>query len=130
MHPFNDVKAAPGSMPEQDNRPLPEGWTRQWDPNYKRYFFIDTKANPPRSTWDYPLNDVQTFKTHGLPADSDSESARSSSSSSSSRSDKKRAKRAEKRAHRHERREEKHARKEEKHAKREEKHARKHEKRD
>ncbi|KAG8899393.1 hypothetical protein FRC00_001486 [Tulasnella sp. 408] len=122
MHPFNDVKAAPGSMPEQDNRPLPEGWTRQWDPNYKRYFFIDTKANPPRSTWDYPVNDVQPFKTHGLPADSDSESARSSSSASS-KSDKKRAKRAEKRAHKHEKKAEKHARKEEKRA-------RKHERRD
>ncbi|KIO32658.1 hypothetical protein M407DRAFT_241345 [Tulasnella calospora MUT 4182] len=135
MQSFNDDRAAPpysgpasGSTPrpEQDNRPLPEGWTRQWDANYKQYFFVDTKANPPRSSWVHPLDEVQPHKTHGPPADSDSESSASSSTSSPSKRDMKRAKRAEKRAHREEKREE---RREDKHARKEEKRARKHEKR-
>lgn len=115
--------------PEQHNRPLPEGRTRQWDPNYKRYFFISPPGLNrqfdahlslqlrlfPRLTllalltWDYPLNEVQPFKTRGLPADSVSESVESSPSSSSSKSDIKRAMHTEKRAHRHEKREERHA---------------------
>lgn len=111
MHSSNDDKAAPSPpysesaapFTEQDNRPLPEGWIRQWDPNYQQYFFVstpersslnrnssfpfpvqvDTRANPPHSLWDHPLDDPQYRKAHGLPADSDSESITSSSSSSS-----------------------------------------------
>ncbi|KAG8927019.1 hypothetical protein FRC01_008097 [Tulasnella sp. 417] len=38
----------------QDLRPLPLGWIRQWDSRTKTYFYVDTTANPPRSTWDHP----------------------------------------------------------------------------
>ncbi|KAG8988352.1 hypothetical protein FRB90_002804 [Tulasnella sp. 427] len=98
MHKFNDDKAAPpyseAAAPGYtaggpDNRPIPEGWIRQWDPNNQEYFFVDTRANPPRSIWDHPLDDAQYRKSRGLPVnrDSDSESTSSSSSSSSDSSD-------------------------------------------
>ncbi|KAJ7654955.1 hypothetical protein DFH06DRAFT_1201150 [Mycena polygramma] len=38
-------------------RPLPEGWISQVDPNSGQRFYVDTKANPPRSIWVHPLDE-------------------------------------------------------------------------
>ncbi|KIM84021.1 hypothetical protein PILCRDRAFT_423214 [Piloderma croceum F 1598] len=38
-----------------DRRPLPEGWKDQYDPNYKAWFYVDTRRTPPASSWVHPL---------------------------------------------------------------------------
>jgi len=37
-----------------DTRPLPAGWIEQYDPNYKTWFYVDTGARPPMSSWQHP----------------------------------------------------------------------------
>ncbi|CAG7846691.1 SubName: Full=Uncharacterized protein {ECO:0000313/EMBL:CCA71492.1} [Serendipita indica DSM 11827] len=37
-----------------DTRPLPDGWITQWDPNYKAWFYVNTRESPPRSVWVHP----------------------------------------------------------------------------
>ncbi|KZO93129.1 hypothetical protein CALVIDRAFT_268620 [Calocera viscosa TUFC12733] len=64
---------------EDEMRELPEGWIREWDPKcvppppsnlslplttfagnrQKHHFYVDTKANPPRSIWVHPYDDPQ-----------------------------------------------------------------------
>merc|ERR1712096_412765 len=41
----------------EDTRPLPDGWVKQFDNNYKQHFYVDTRANPPRSTWIHPIDE-------------------------------------------------------------------------
>jgi hypothetical protein len=48
---------------EDENRPLPPGWTRQFDSKEQHQFFVDTKANPPRSIWIHPYDDEQFLST-------------------------------------------------------------------
>ncbi|TNY22542.1 hypothetical protein DMC30DRAFT_134166 [Rhodotorula diobovata] len=38
-------------MGSADDRPLPDGWLKQWDSNYNQHFYVDTRATPPRSVW-------------------------------------------------------------------------------
>ncbi|GAA5915627.1 hypothetical protein JCM6882_002367 [Rhodosporidiobolus microsporus] len=45
-------------------RPLPEGWRREWDPSSSHYFYVDTKAEPPRSIWSHPLDDPDYLSAH------------------------------------------------------------------
>lgn len=54
---------------EDEQRPLPEGWIRQIDPNSGHQFFVDTKAKPPRSIWTHPHDDPQFLQS--LPDTSD-----------------------------------------------------------
>ncbi|KZO96631.1 hypothetical protein CALVIDRAFT_545443 [Calocera viscosa TUFC12733] len=42
-----------------EERELPPGWIRQWDPTQKHHFYVDTKATPPRSIWVHPHDDPQ-----------------------------------------------------------------------
>lgn len=35
-----------------NNAPLPPGWISQWDPNYSRWYFVDTGTG--QSTWNDP----------------------------------------------------------------------------
>ncbi|RYP12778.1 hypothetical protein DL765_007156 [Monosporascus sp. GIB2] len=42
---------------EDECRPLPEGWVRRFDPDTQHQFFVDTRADPPRSIWTHPLDD-------------------------------------------------------------------------
>ncbi|KAL1642941.1 hypothetical protein SLS58_005183 [Diplodia intermedia] len=42
---------------EDELRPLPAGWIRQLDYETDHQFFVDTRANPPRSTWLHPWDD-------------------------------------------------------------------------
>jgi hypothetical protein len=44
---------------EDEHRPLPPGWVRQYDASTHHQFFVDTKSNPPRSTWNHPHDDEQ-----------------------------------------------------------------------
>lgn len=48
---------------EDEQRPLPEGWIRQFDPSEEHQFFVDTKADPPRSIWHHPYDDEQYLST-------------------------------------------------------------------
>jgi hypothetical protein len=42
---------------EDENRPLPKGWVRQYDPQNHHQFFVDTTKEPPRSVWVHPYDD-------------------------------------------------------------------------
>ena len=42
---------------EDERRPLPDGWVRTFDPGNKHQFFVDTRKDPPRSTWVHPYDD-------------------------------------------------------------------------
>jgi hypothetical protein len=48
--------AARRSM-EDESRPLPSGWIRQFDAQSGHQFFVDTTAKPPRSIWSHPYDD-------------------------------------------------------------------------
>ncbi|KAH9991627.1 hypothetical protein BJV74DRAFT_884795 [Russula compacta] len=38
-----------------DRRALPDGWITRWDDNYRAWYYVDTRANPPRASWEHPL---------------------------------------------------------------------------
>jgi hypothetical protein len=44
---------------EDENRPVPEGWVRQFDPGENHQFYVDTRTNPPRSIWHHPYDDEE-----------------------------------------------------------------------
>ena len=48
---------------EDELRPLPPGWIRQFDAKEGHQFFVDTKANPPRSIWVHPHDDQEYLST-------------------------------------------------------------------
>ena len=48
---------------EDEQRPLPPGWVRTFDPESHHQFFVDTKADPPRSIWTHPYDDEQFLST-------------------------------------------------------------------
>ncbi|ORY89049.1 hypothetical protein BCR35DRAFT_350554 [Leucosporidium creatinivorum] len=44
------------SLRDDDNRELPNGWRREYDPTSRRSFYVQTNVNPPRSSWTHPLD--------------------------------------------------------------------------
>ncbi|TFK56960.1 hypothetical protein OE88DRAFT_1803589 [Heliocybe sulcata] len=44
--------------------PPPDGWVQEWDPNSQHPFWVDTKANPPRSIWTHPYDDEHYLSEH------------------------------------------------------------------
>ncbi|KAF2115580.1 hypothetical protein BDV96DRAFT_612814 [Lophiotrema nucula] len=48
---------------EDEHRPLPPGWIRQFDTKERHQYFVDTKANPPRSIWTHPYDDPDFLAT-------------------------------------------------------------------
>ncbi|KAF2640222.1 hypothetical protein P280DRAFT_469925 [Massarina eburnea CBS 473.64] len=48
---------------EDETRPLPTGWVRQFDPVERHQFFVDTSSDPPRSTWTHPFDDPTYLST-------------------------------------------------------------------
>lgn len=44
---------------EDEGRPLPHGWIRQYDSQNHHQFFVDTNVEPPRSIWSHPYDDEQ-----------------------------------------------------------------------
>ncbi|KAG8906614.1 hypothetical protein FRB99_006484 [Tulasnella sp. 403] len=49
---------------EDEERPLPAGWIRQFDSASAHHFYVDTQSNPPRSIWVHPLDDEQYIREH------------------------------------------------------------------
>jgi len=49
---------------EDSFRELPDGWRREFDPSTEHFFYVDTKASPPRSIWVHPLDDPDFLKSH------------------------------------------------------------------
>jgi len=58
---------------ELEERPLPEGWIRQFDATSQHHYYVDTRTSPPRSIWNHPLEDDEYLDSHSH-HDSDSES--------------------------------------------------------
>lgn len=52
---------------EDEARPLPTGWIRQWDTKEQHQFFVDTTADPPRAIWVHPMDDEETW--NALPSE-------------------------------------------------------------
>ncbi|KAL2136969.1 hypothetical protein VTI74DRAFT_11151 [Chaetomium olivicolor] len=52
---------------EDELRPLPHGWVREFDLETQHQFFVDTLSSPPRSIWHHPYDD-ETF-LNSLPPD-------------------------------------------------------------
>ncbi|KAL8835898.1 MAG: hypothetical protein Q9170_003125 [Blastenia crenularia] len=48
---------------EDEGRPLPPGWIRQYDPENQHQFFCDTTREPPRSIWHHPYDDEEYLNT-------------------------------------------------------------------
>lgn len=44
---------------EDESRPLPKGWIRQYDAQHRHQFFVDTTKEPPRAIWTHPEDDEQ-----------------------------------------------------------------------
>ena len=42
---------------EDELRPLPHGWVREFDPETQHQFFVDTMSSPHRSIWHHPYDD-------------------------------------------------------------------------
>jgi hypothetical protein len=55
--PRNGIPPADRRSMEDEQRPLPSGWVRQYDPESQHQFFVDTNAKPPRSIWHHPYDD-------------------------------------------------------------------------
>ncbi|KAF1991734.1 hypothetical protein K402DRAFT_389115 [Aulographum hederae CBS 113979] len=53
---------------EDEHRSLPSGWVRQFDSETLHQFFVDTKADPPRSIWHHPYDD-ETYLSSLDPAE-------------------------------------------------------------
>ncbi|PPQ63974.1 hypothetical protein CVT24_009096 [Panaeolus cyanescens] len=43
------------STANPDTRTLPDGWITQFDPNYKAWYYVNTRSTPPETTWVHPL---------------------------------------------------------------------------
>ena len=48
---------------EDEGRPLPAGWSRQYDHTQHHQFFVDTNTDPPRSIWHHPYDDDEYLAT-------------------------------------------------------------------
>ncbi|KAK5072470.1 hypothetical protein LTR51_005107 [Lithohypha guttulata] len=59
----NGIPAHHRRSMEDEHRPLPEGWVRQWDPKEQHQFFVNTKADPPQSIWHHPYDDDSYLST-------------------------------------------------------------------
>ncbi|KAF8898164.1 hypothetical protein CPB84DRAFT_1168473 [Gymnopilus junonius] len=49
------MSAPPPYEHNPDTRALPDGWITQFDNNYKAWFYVNTRASPPVTTWTHPL---------------------------------------------------------------------------
>ena len=48
---------------EDERRPLPDGWVRQYDSQNDHQFFVDTRSKTPRSIWHHPYDDDEYLST-------------------------------------------------------------------
>lgn len=68
---------------EDEGRPLPSGWLRQYDHAQHHQFFVDTNKTPPRTIWHHPYDDEEYLNNldpaerkrvqglHKIPSDAD-----------------------------------------------------------
>ncbi|KAL1305982.1 hypothetical protein AAFC00_004117 [Neodothiora populina] len=66
LHPNrarNGIPPADRRSMEDEGRRLPPGWVRQYDGTNAHQFFVDTRADPPRSIWHHPYDDEQYLST-------------------------------------------------------------------
>lgn len=61
--PRNGIPTLHRRSMEDEGRPLPPGWVRQYDAKESHQYFVDTNANPPRSIWHHPYDDEQYLST-------------------------------------------------------------------
>ncbi len=59
----NGIPAQHRRSMEDLQRPLPEGWVRQYDPKENHQFFVNTKESPPKSHWEHPLDNPDVLKS-------------------------------------------------------------------
>lgn len=59
----NGIPPAYRRSMEDEGRPLPQGWIRQYDPENHHQFFVDTTREPPRSIWHHPYDDEEYMNT-------------------------------------------------------------------
>ncbi|KAL8861825.1 MAG: hypothetical protein Q9178_001694 [Gyalolechia marmorata] len=59
----NGIPPAYRRSMEDEGRPLPPGWVRQYDPENHHQFFVDTTREPPRSIWHHPYDDEEYMST-------------------------------------------------------------------
>ncbi|KAL8848399.1 MAG: hypothetical protein Q9221_006598 [Calogaya cf. arnoldii] len=59
----NGIPPAYRRSMEDEGRPLPSGWVRQYDPENHHQFFVDTTREPPRSIWHHPFDDDEYLST-------------------------------------------------------------------
>ncbi|KAI4230728.1 MAG: hypothetical protein LQ349_006076 [Xanthoria aureola] len=59
----NGIPPAYRRSMEDEGRPLPNGWLRQYDPENHHQFFVDTTREPPRSIWHHPYDDEEYLNT-------------------------------------------------------------------
>lgn len=59
----NGIPAERRRSMEDEARTLPAGWVRQYDSQNEHQFFVDTRADPPRSIWHHPFDDEQYLST-------------------------------------------------------------------
>jgi len=49
---------------QPERYPIPFGWIKEFDQTSGQPFYVDTKANPPRSIWTHPYEDQVYLKAH------------------------------------------------------------------
>ncbi|GAB7344682.1 hypothetical protein MBLNU457_3163t1 [Dothideomycetes sp. NU457] len=59
LEPRNGIPPDARRSMEDEHRPLPEGWVRQYDRESNHQFFVDTRKDPPRSIWQHPYDDEE-----------------------------------------------------------------------
>ena len=55
----NGISAMERRSMEDEGRPLPQGWIRQYDPQNHHQYFVNTNVEPPTSIWHHPYDDEQ-----------------------------------------------------------------------
>ena len=61
--PHNGIPADRRRSMEDELRPLPKGWIRQFDKDQNHQFFVDTSKDPPHSIWHHPYDDDEYLST-------------------------------------------------------------------
>lgn len=57
------IPAAYRRSMEDEHRPLPKGWIRQFDADHHHQFYVDTTKEPPRSIWVHPHDDEDYLRS-------------------------------------------------------------------
>ncbi|KAK4167909.1 hypothetical protein QBC43DRAFT_285222 [Cladorrhinum sp. PSN259] len=57
--PRNGIPLQARRSMEDELRPVPTGWVREFDPQSQHQFFVDTNSSPPRAIWHHPYDDEE-----------------------------------------------------------------------